>query len=263
MQFGRKSIFRAGVPGELGREWTELRIVMSVQVSDSSTPNRLQAKLYNLSDDSVAFLQSDGVVAQLLAGYDTPLLLGAGEVTRVESTWQGPDRVTTVECADGRKSLTSQVNMSVSGRVSAKGLIKDIGQKMGFKDVDLSRVDDLELPRGFATAGKGAQALKGLTKSIGADFHVERGGLVVLPKGQPTDRKAVLLRADSGLIGTPQRTKDGIKAKCLLNPHIRSRSIVRIESREVEGFYMVRNYKHTADRFSDAWHTEVEATRIE
>src|SRR5690554_751365 len=136
MQFGRKSIFRAGVPGERGREWSELRIVMSVQVSDSTTPNRLQAKLYNLSDDSVAFLQSDGIVAQLLAGYETPLLLGTGEVTRVESTWQGPDRVTTIECSDGKKSLTSQVNMSVAGKVSAKGLIKDIGKQMGFKDAE-------------------------------------------------------------------------------------------------------------------------------
>lgn len=256
------TIFRAGVPGARGREWSELRMILEVQVSDAATPNRLQAKIYNLSDDSVAFLQSDDIVAQLLAGAETPLLLGTGEVTRVESTWQGPDRITTIECADGRKSLTSQVNISESGEVSARGLIEKVGERMGF-EVENLNIDDLKLPRGFTAAGRGGDILKDLTRSVGADFHVERGGLVVLPRGAPTERKAVLLRADSGLIGTPQRTKEGIKATCLLNPKIRSRGIVRIESREVVGFYMVRSYKHIADKFSDAWHTEIEATRID
>src|SRR5690554_6609038 len=125
-QFGRHAIVRAGAPGASGREWTDLRITMMVEASDGSTPNRLKAELYNLSDASVAFLQGPGLVVQMLAGYEDIQLIGTGELTRVETSWQGPDRVTTLECADGRSANTARVNMSLSGKVSAKGLIKEI-----------------------------------------------------------------------------------------------------------------------------------------
>lgn len=261
-QYGRKAAVRVGKPGARGREWTDLRLKLAVSAGDGTQPNRLKAELFNLSDDSVAFLQKPGLAVQLFAGYGDVELLGTGELTRCETTWAGPDRVTTLECADGRSAHTARTNISRSGKLSAKGLIEDIAKGMGVPDVNLSFVDDLELPDGFAFSGKASEAMSGLTKSIGADWHIERGGLVILPRQKPTDRKAVLLTSSTGLIGSPQRTKDGVKVQCLLNPRIRTRSIIRVESREIDGFYMVKTYTHTADTHSNAWTTNIEAIRL-
>lgn len=115
-------------------------------------------------------------------------------------------------------------------------------------------VNNLKKSLGFLTAQATA---------AGAGWHIERGGLVVLPKGKPSQDKALLLRADTGLIGSPQRTDTGIKIKCLLNPRVTTRRVVRVESREVTGFYMVKSYTHTAENAGDAWYTDIEAVRYD
>ena len=263
MQYNRQVQLKVGVPGESGRQWSNpLHISMAVDATDGKQPNRLEAKLYNLNDGSAAFLKRDGLVAQMLAGYDTPELIGAGEVSTVDTSWQGTDRLTVIECGDGKRAYTGRIKKSWGKKVGARKLIGKVAEAMGL-DADVSRIGDVQFPRGMAFDGKARDAMDQLTRSVGADWQIERGRLVLLPQDEATTRRSVLLTSDTGLVGVPQRTKDGIKLKMLLNPKIRIRSIVRVESREITGFYMVRSYKHTADTHEDAWYTEAEATRID
>lgn len=267
MQFDPYAKIIAGRPGEPGREWTGLRTQIRLQATDGKQPNRLQVKLYNLSEDSRAFLHRDGTTIQAFAGYDSidnVELIGTGEVTRIKPEGgQGGDRVTTIECSDGRGAYNSRVHKSWGSKISAKSIIKDVAKSMGADEADLEAVDDVELPQGLTLDGKARDAMDQLTSSVGADWQIERGGLIVLPKGEPSSRRAILLSDGTGLIGSPQRTKKGIKVKALMNARIRIRRILRIDSMDVEGFWMVRSYTHDLDTHGQNWYTTAEATRID
>jgi len=257
MQFNRRAKLRVG-----NREWTELRLVLVVEAGDSSKPSRLTAEIYNLSDDSAGYLStSEDLTADFFAGYDTPSLIGSGDVQRVETDWRGPDRITRIECADGGKQNAKRVQVAESGQVSTRGMIGKIADKMGFSGVEFGKIDDVKLPNGLVFSGPGREQIDALAKTSGAKVHTNLGRLIVLPTGGSLDKSATLITPDTGLIGSPQRTEEGIKFTCLLNPHIVPRRIVKVQSREISGFYIVRSYRHSADTHGQDWTTEVEAVR--
>ena len=43
----------------------------------------------------------------------------------------------------------------------------------------------------------------------------------MIPSGDIFPAEAVVLTAETGLVGAPEQTNDGIKVRCLLNPRLR------------------------------------------
>jgi hypothetical protein len=60
-------------------------------------------------------------------------------------------------------------------------------------------------------------------------WHVEQGRFHMLAYSAYKPGEAVVLRPDTGLIGVPQQTIDGIQATCLLNPAIGPGTRVQID----------------------------------
>jgi hypothetical protein len=66
----------------------------------------------------------------------------------------------------------------------------------------------------------------------------------------------VSLTPDSGLIGTPKRTEDGITGKCLLQPNFKLNGLVHVESAETgSGIHKVIAFTHTGDSRGNEWYT--------
>ena len=87
--------------------------------------------------------------------------------------------------------------------------------------------------------------------------------------GEATAEEAVLLSAETGLVGSPEPVKKkgkptgSVKVKALLNPDIAPQRAVRIESRRVTGFYVVQTANHKLDSGFDAsFYTEIEAKEL-
>ena len=58
---------RAGTPGSLGRAWRDVYITAEVERSKGKRPNKGKVELYNLSAESLRFLEQSTAV-QVLAG---------------------------------------------------------------------------------------------------------------------------------------------------------------------------------------------------
>ena len=81
----------------------------------------------------------------------------------------------------------------------------------------------------------------------------------------PTD-EIVSLSPSGGLIGTPEQTEDGIKARCLLNPLLNLNKLVHIDNDNVQqvkdgsglwtGVYKIIAIKHTGDTRGQDWYTD-------
>ena len=78
-QFGRSIKVQLGTEGSSGRELTGLRVRVTVERTDTPSPNAGTIEIYNPAPDTVALMQAEDAVIRVLAGYDIPRLLFHGD----------------------------------------------------------------------------------------------------------------------------------------------------------------------------------------
>ena len=73
------------------------------------------------------------------------------------------------------------------------------------------------------------------------------------------DSEGFVLSEKTGLINSPEKTDDGLRVTCLLNPKLNIGSLVRIQSilGEYDGDYKITQLTHSGDFLNDTWQTEL------
>ena len=70
------------------------------------------------------------------------------------------------------------------------------------------------------------------------------------------------LNQRSGLIGSPARTEDGMKAKMVLNADIELGGNIVLQSTLLTGVYKVKTMLHQGDTWGGEWATGIEAVNV-
>lgn len=263
--FDRKVEVRIGPPGGLGRAWSDLRIAFSVERTSAAEPNTAEIQLYNLSDDSIGFIESGGNYVQLLAGYGSPSLIFSGDVPKrgVKTEWSGNDRITTIEAGDGELAIDESVfNWSFDAGATNHQILERIISEMG---VGVGTLDVLPLQTfasGMVFMGRARDALQRVVSKAGASWSIQDGALQILLAGNATPETAVLLSPDSGMVGSPTRTDSGIEAVSLMQPGLRPGRLVQIQSRVITGLYRCRKVTHAGDTHGGDFTSSVEAKEV-
>lgn len=267
-----------GPSGEPGREVAGLRMTFDVTKQDGQFANIGKFSIYNADAETVAASRTRGSLVQCFAGYldGGPQLLYLGEITRSETTREGVDRVTKLECGDGagalKLSLTPrQITGGVDVLTGLKAAAAPLEQALG-KRINLSAVASaLEgqpspFPRGLVLGGNAATSVNRICAAAKLDWMIEDGELVVMPRGQAVTLDAIYLDPDS-IIGEPRQLERWkIEVKMLLRPEIRLRRIIVIRDMgpDWDGWYLTRSVRHAGDAgWSPEFYTTVEATRID
>jgi hypothetical protein len=156
-----------------------------------------------------------------------------------------------------------------------KGWVKEPSKALAALTGD---VKDSPLTRGFSGAGSARAVLWGLSRTRAFDWFFLNGELHVLAPGAALAFPAVVLNAQTGLIGSPERAMikrkvgtsttelRGVKLKALLTQdagRITPRRIIRVESRAVDGWFLVRRVRKRGDSWGRDWLVEIEATDLE
>lgn len=247
----RQIIVELGVPGELARRFTDLRISGKVERSSASGPNVASVTLINPGRDTIALAQQQGAVVRVLAGYDVPRLLFVGDVNKGGATveQQGPDRVLTLEAQDGGRALReARVERSFSGEVSAEQVLGVVADAMGLPLGAVNLPDTLRWPRGLSLSGAARDVLNEVTESLGVRWSVQDGALQVLADSEDTGELAVRVAAETGnLIGSPKPLDNGLEVTALLDGRIRPGRRFVVASREFNGVYRAREVTHSFD----------------
>lgn len=89
----------------------------------------------------------------------------------------------------------------------------------------------------------------------GCDWSIEGGLLNIIPATHTLPSEAVFLSQDTGMVGSPEDTGDGLEIKCLLNPALRCGGLVEIKSilSFFDGQYKITNLKMSGDALSGDW----------
>lgn len=252
-----------------------LRLRFRIKKTLKPDPNTLDLSVYNLSAATRARLQEARIPLVLLGGHEgARQVLFAGESRAVDHLREGAAWVTHVQCGDGEKAFREHSSFSVGAGARLSDVIARIAQDLGVDAGDaVSKIRRGEFPlaldaflQGYAANGRSVRELDRVTKAAGLEWSIQDGVLQILPPEKVTQEDAVVLSADSGLIGSPDHKMAEkpdlpplLKAQSLLNGGFRPGRAVKIEALSRTGFYRVENVEHAGDTHGAEWTTTIEA----
>lgn len=266
-----------------------IRISFDIQKDIKSEPNENLIKIYNLAPQTRQAVEKQDLRCVLYAGYteeNNTTLLASGDIATAYSYRDGADWVTELFALDGLVEIRdTAVSLGYASGVNSTLILNDIATKMGLKLVASNTLSERKWANGFSFYGAARKALDKIVAGTGLEWSVQNGELQVVNKGKPTKRQGVVLAVDSGLIGSPERTReaargksadsedqkqanrkrtslsnqaqDGWNVKSLIVPQINPADKVKLESVSISGWFRAETVKHTGDSHSGDWITEM------
>lgn len=249
-----------------------LDIDLNISFGDKEEPDVSDITIYNLSDHSINEIEKQGYCV-VNAGYKE---LGnianvlSGDIEDVNTDWQGLDKVTKIKVSDGGKAWrTAELNATYEKGTKASFIMRDLANVMGYEIVEITPKDDKVYKLGKTIQGPCSNFLKQLVKDTNSKMFINKNRITIRDEKKGYDTGFVL-NGETGLIGSPTLNKDDSgdktdsrgktkdkkmnkkekktwKVVCLLNPQIETDSIIKIESRSVNGTFRVISGKHTND----------------
>lgn len=289
-RFDRVYRLLVGKPNQKGLEIRQpMRVTFEVSKDAQEDPNDHKIRIYNLAADTRRALEEPGLRCVLYAGYAEeggPLLMASGSVVYAYTWYELPDVVTELAVKDGYTEVRdTAVSIGLGPGAQASAIIRDVARQMGLPLVMADDVPDRRWQQGFSFYGAARTALHKVTQGTGLEWSIQNQQLQVVRRRGTTRRKAVVLAADTGLIGYPERTReaarekarvrdsqtnddvrlvsarqqlDGWRVTSLLLPTINPGDLVKLESRTVQAFQRVEAVRHYGDSAGGDWQSELQ-----
>lgn len=217
-----------------------LRFKFQIKAADVESPNNAWIRVYNMNPDTVQRLRPAFTRVIVQAGYQG----GSGvifdgtikqyRIGRESST----DTYVDLLAADGDLAYNyAVVNKTLAAGSSTGDRINATVQSMKQYGVQGQQVLLPEtggvLPRGKVLFGMARYQLGIAAKSADAAWSIQDGKVRVIPRTGFLPDEVVVLNGQTGLIGRPEQTVDGIRARCLINPNIKVGGRVQIDNKAI------------------------------
>ncbi|HHF3866481.1 hypothetical protein MY596_03670 [Haemophilus influenzae] len=240
----------------------QLRVAFEIDKTINEKPNPAKIQIWNLNRDHInQLLSQDYKKVALLVGYDELRQIYVGDITKTRIQRDGLDFVLTLECSDGYKAYTqSRAKTTLKAGATDKQIVEELQKTMpkvqkGAIDIPNQR----KLPRGRVLNGNSRDILTKIARNNKADWSIQDGALIFLPKDKVLNDDAVLISQDTGMINAPEQTDEGLELTCLLNPALQIGGLVKVESiiDYFNGEYKIVKLVHSGDNISGDWHSKM------
>ncbi|HHE3599662.1 TPA: hypothetical protein ACPD3N_000004 [Pasteurella multocida] len=256
---------------QFGRQWKvelsndnekliieQLRVSFEIDKTINEKPNPAKISIWNLNRTHInqALIQSFKKLT-LLVGYHELRTIYSGDINKIKVRRDGLDFILDIECSDGFKAYTeSRVSSTLKKGATDEQIIKEIQKTM--PQVNESAVDipnKRQLPRGRVMNGDSREVLNRIARNNNADWSIQDGSLVFLPKDKVLNDDVILLSQETGMLGMPEQTDDGLELSCLLNPALQIGGLVNVKSilEYFNGEYKIVKLSHSGDGLGGDW----------
>lgn len=256
---------------QFGRQWqldiindqetlsiNSLRVAFEIDKTINEKPNPAQIDVWNLNRNHINQLLSQSFKRVVLSvGYNELRTIYSGDITKARIRRDGLDFILSLECADGYKSY-SQARSSITLKSGANDeqILQEIQKTM--PDIKLGEIElpnKRQLPRGRVLNGDSRHILNQIARNHQADWSIQDGHLIFLPRDKVLNDEAVLLSQETGLVNTPEQTDDGLALQCLLNPALQIGGLVKVQSilAYFNGEYKIVKLAHSGDGLNGDW----------
>lgn len=240
----------------------QLRVAFEIDKTINEKPNPAKIQIWNLNRNHMNLLLSQNYKKVALSvGYAELRQIYAGDITKTRIQREGLDFVLTLECADGHRAYTqARAKTTLKAGATDKQIVQEIQKTMptvqaGTLDIPNQR----QLPRGRVLNGNSRDILSRIARNNGADWSIQDGALIFLPKDKVLSDEAVLISQETGMINAPEQTDEGLELTCLLNPALQIGGLVQVRSiiEYFNGEYKIIKLAHIGDGIGGDWHSKM------
>lgn len=257
----------------------DMNFSFEVPFEDSDEPPVATVKVMNLSENTRAGIKKDDPVI-LNAGYEGDVgCILVGKVAGLKHKWSNVDWTTTITvqpCAD--EILGKMINKTYKENTTALVIVQDLLNIFGVEVGKCELSINMSYPRGRVCRGNLKQVLTDIVVSeCKSRFIIRTTGQVYITKaddginnGLTLTTATGLLRADEEKVAIAVETQsnsqktgedrdddDHVSRSCLLNYGVATAEVVKIQSADLNGRFLVSKGKHVGGRTGD-WKTSME-----
>jgi hypothetical protein len=260
-QFGRKAGLVVSNK-QFIKDLSDLRFTFSITNNDTMPPNRAEIRVYNVSPTTAKQITQEFTQVSLQGGYGTGNfgIIFSGDIKRF---YVGKERNTDtylgISASDGDLLYNfGIVNASLKGGSTPAQRLDTIidalnsqvdtqQQKLSVNPTayDILNATGGILPRGKVLFGMARAYLDELANTAQARWSIQNGQFVLVQDTSFLPGTIITLNSQTGLIGQPEATDQGIQAKTLLNPLIRVGSRVQINNELINKAFVTQSGRET------------------
>jgi len=285
------SLIVANDAGE-GLELSGLKISFNISRPDISYPATAMFKIYNLSRNTNSRIrQNEFTQIKFVAGYqDNFGLIFSGQIQYSYSGRENPtDTYVVIQAADSDQAHNFAVmNTTLAAGYTQQDVHTALMKPIGVYDIVAGATPEFattKAPRGKPMFGMHRDEVSSLAAQCKATWRYENGRLQMVPENAYL-ADAIVLNAQTGLIGMPEQTiNGGINVKCLINPNIQLDTLIRLDNKSInqvglsnqdiatgstagasvqqpavldmDGDYIVKNIAYYGDTRGNVWYQDM------
>lgn len=285
-QFIRKASLVLGNDSQ-GIDLSKLHFSFRIKQADVEHPQSASIRIYNLSRDTAQRIKTDEYIRVILqAGYEEGGygVIFDGEIVQARIGRENAvDTYYDILAAEGYSASQAVMNATLAAGTSINDSAKAAAVASGYPLEAYQFDPKAILPRGQVLYGMARDVLHNTVATSGHTYFFDRGRIVIVPLQGFKPGKAVVLNSNTGMIGWPEQTQEGIRVRCLLNPllelggrfKIDNASIQRaqvptdykfvntIPSLNNDGTYRILLMEHQGDTRGNLWYTDIVGLSID
>lgn len=285
MQYLRSCKLIVSTAGGDGLDLSNLHIKFAVKKADAQTPNTAEIRVYNVSESTVARIRKEFARVILQAGYESNFgVIFDGNIKQVRfGRENGTDTYIDIAAGDGDDAYNfAVVNTTLAAGAKQSDQIAAAGAQMSGRGIKTGYIADTggqRLARGKVMYGMARDYMRQSAEASDTSWSIQDGKLQFVSATGVLPGQAIVLNSKTGLVGQPEQTNDGIKARCLLNPTLKIGGIVQINEKDVaeaklqdttkdaqvnrpadiaaDGSYRLLVVEHTGDTRGNDWYSDL------
>ncbi len=263
---------------------TDSRVRFKVEKSLVGYPNLSLIEIYNLTEDQRNQIEEKFSRVELSAGNENLSLMFSGDIINVIHRYIKPDWITEVYGGDASRVLNDAIINKVIPAGSTVGQIYDElidtmeGITKGITEGLSNCVNGkTSILRNMQLSGSVKDFLLRLAADCGFDYAITNDVIETTVQNEPLlDVPPILINQSTGMIGSPERTDEGVTVKNLLIPDLKLGRRIEIKATSTEinvgnlffrkitpdklnsqGVYRVDKIIHTGDTNANTWQSEI------
>jgi len=228
--------------GGIALDLSDMQVRFEVHQDTLQSPNVADIFIYNLSESTAQQMKAaERSIVSLDAGYKE----NHGEIFRgtliqaIKGKETATDTFVWLHCGDGTRAYAwAHVNTTLDAGCTPKDIVqaclkpmKKFGVEEGFIDPNFG--GGVKYPTPVPLFGMAHDTLRMITRSFQATWSMQHQKLDIVADDGVKPGGTVKLNSQTGLIGIPFETEDGVNVRCLINPNIRVNTVLEINQASI------------------------------
>ncbi len=232
-----------------------LRMTADISLAGGETMGALQLRVFGLSQSMMNRLTTIGPTALELLGKNKVLLAAGDDIGGMNIAYQGsiitawadyssaPDVVFNLMAQMAGVAALKPVNaLSYQGSADVAQIMADLAKTMGLAFENQGVASKLSNPYFPGTAWT---QMRACARAANIWATVDNDKLIITPKKGAVVGEVPLVSTETGMIGYPSLTSNGLILKTIYNPDIRIPGLIDLKSSIKSGRYRLFNISHS------------------